>query len=153
MGMFSTLPILDSTPTTLLGTQTPQHTPRLNPKNLTLVHVEKFSHVVRALAPLAPPLVSLEMVNTLLALHPPDIDSMCLDFQLDSNFKLSVNYFKLSFLHMFHMLTHGPSSMVFKHLQDSFDHEDSRSGFIQLHQSCFLVAFGHIVWYNSNYQG
>ncbi len=49
------------------------------------VHWE-FTHVARALALLAPALAFSEMVNTLLALHPSDIDSpsqiLCWTFSL-----------------------------------------------------------------------
>jgi hypothetical protein len=46
---------------------------------------------------------------------------------------------------MSHLSADGPSSMVFKHLQDSFNFEDSTSGFIQLHQLCSHVAIDHIL--------
>lgn len=119
-------------------------------QSLTLGRVKEFSFVARALAPLTPPMASLRMVNTLLALYPPNIDSSCLDsllnFQPYSNFELSMNFFRLTFLHMFHLLAHGPFGMVFEHLWDSFDLGDSRSGFIQLHHLCFHVASSHILW-------
>jgi hypothetical protein len=34
---------------------------------------------------------------------------------------------------MSHLSAGGPFGMVFEHLQDSFDLEDSTNGFIQLH--------------------
>jgi hypothetical protein len=43
------------------------------------------------------------------------------------------------------MSAHG-FGMVFEHLRNSFDLEDSRSCFIQFHQLCFHVAFGCILW-------
>jgi hypothetical protein len=51
-----------------------------------------------------------------------------------------MDFFRSTFLCMSHLLTNGPSGMVFKHLQDYFDLEDSMNGFIQLHQLCSHVA-------------
>ncbi len=119
-------------------------------QSLTLGRVEEFSFVARDLAPLTPPLASLQMVNTLLALCPPNIDSPCLDsllnFQPYSNFEFSLNFFRSTFLHMFHLLAHGPFGMVFEHFWDYFDLGDSKIGFIQFHQLCFHVAFSCILW-------
>jgi hypothetical protein len=55
-----------------------------------------------------------------------------------------MNFFKLSFLHTFHLLTNGHFGMVFKHFQDFFDLEDSTNGFIQLQQLCSHVAVDFI---------
>jgi hypothetical protein len=52
------------------------------------------------------------------------------DFQLNSNLKLFVKFFKLTFLHI---SISGPFCMVFEHFWNSFDLEDSMNGFIQLH--------------------
>jgi hypothetical protein len=46
---------------------------------------------------------------------------------------------------MFHLLTNGPSNMVFEHFQNFFDHEDSANVFIQLQQLCSNVATNHIL--------
>ncbi len=51
--------------------------------NLTLGHIGEFVRVTKALAFLAPILVSLEIINTLLIWHPPYIYSPCFDSLLD----------------------------------------------------------------------
>jgi hypothetical protein len=43
--------------------------------NFALGHIREFARVVRALTFLAPALVSLEMINALLAIHPLNMDS------------------------------------------------------------------------------
>ncbi len=101
------------------------------------VHWE-FTHVAKAFALLALALAFSEMVNALLALHPSTIDSpsrsdSLLDFWLDLDLKLSMDFFRLIFLCMFHLLVAGSSGMVFEHLQAYFDHEDLTHGFIQFH--------------------
>ncbi len=87
-GHVSTLPILDSTLMAPPWGANSQAHPKVKPeglheRSLTLGHVKEFAHAARAFAPLAPPLASLEMVNTLLTLHPPNIDYMCLDSLFD----------------------------------------------------------------------
>jgi hypothetical protein len=52
--------------------------------------------------------------------------------------------FGSTFLCMFHLSIGGPSSMVFEHLQDSFNPKDLTSGFIQFHKLCFHVVVGRI---------
>jgi hypothetical protein len=70
--------------------------------NLTLKHAKEFAHAIRAFAPLAPTLTCLKMINALLALHRLDINSphsnSLLDFQLNLNLELFVDYFRLAFL-------------------------------------------------------
>jgi len=51
--------------------------------NFALGHIREFARVVRALTFLAPALVSLEMINALLAIHPLNMDSPYLDSLLD----------------------------------------------------------------------
>jgi hypothetical protein len=38
-----------------------------------------------------------------------------------------MDFFRFTFLQMFHLLVGGPFNLVFEHLQDSFDVEDSTS--------------------------
>jgi hypothetical protein len=56
-----------------------------------------------------------------------------------------MDFFRLTFLHMSHLLVGGPFGMVFKHLKDFFDFEDSTNGFIQLHWLCSHAAIGFIL--------
>jgi hypothetical protein len=115
----------------------------------TKFNLGEFAHAVRAFVPLAPTLASLETVSALLALHPLDTNlpysNSLLDFQSNLDFKLFVNSFRSIFWCMSHLLASGPSSMVFKHLQDSFNLKDSTSGFIQLHYLCSHVVANHIL--------
>jgi hypothetical protein len=68
-----------------------------------------------------------------------------LDFQLDSNLELSMDPFKVTFLHMFQLLASGIFVMVFEHLRDLFDLKDLMSGFIKFHQLCSHVVVGYIL--------
>lgn len=117
-------------------------------QSLTLGCVEEFTNVAKALAPLAPTLAFLKMINTLLVLHPLDTNSPylhpSLDFKPNLNLEFSADSFRSVFLPVFHLLTGGPLGMVLKYLQDYFDLEDSTNGFIQLHQLCSHVAVGRI---------
>jgi hypothetical protein len=45
---------------------------------------------------------------------------------------------------MSHLLANGFSGMVFDHLQDCIHPEDLTSGFLQLFQLSFHIAYGHI---------
>jgi len=47
--------------------------------------------------------------------------------------------FKLAFIHSTHLLARGPSSMVFKHLRDLFDLEDSTNDFSRLFLVCYYI--------------
>ncbi len=55
-----------------------------------------------------------------------------------------MDFFRSIFFCMSHLSTYGPSSTVFKHLQDYFHLKDSTNGFIQLHQLCSHVAINYI---------
>jgi hypothetical protein len=102
-----------------------------------LGRTREFARVVRAFAPFAPTLMFSKTVNTLLTLHPLDIDSPCsnslLNFQFDSDLELSMDFYRSIFLTMSHLSTSGPFGMVFEHFRNFFDLEDSTNGFIQLH--------------------
>lgn len=78
--------------------------------------VKEFVQTTRAFALLAPTLASVEIVNALLVLHSLDTQSLCLDYLLDlkpySNVKFFMDYFRLAFLCMSHLLACDPSSMV-----------------------------------------
>jgi hypothetical protein len=106
-------------------------------QSLALGCVKKFVCVARVLVPLVTTLVLLRTISVLLTLQPLNTDSPCsdlfLDFQLDSNLKLFIDFFKLAFLCMSHLLISGSFGMVFEHFRNIFDLKDSVNGFIQLH--------------------
>jgi hypothetical protein len=88
------------------------------------------------------------MVSALLTLHSlntnsPYLDSL-LNFQLDSNLKFFMDFFKSAFLRIFHLSYIGPFGMVFEHLWNFFNLKNSINGFIQLHQLCSYVAIDYI---------
>jgi hypothetical protein len=76
--------------------------------------------VAKVFAILTLALMSLEMVYALQTLLPSNLDSMysnsLMDFELDTNVKLSMDYFKSIFLHMSHLSTSGSLAMVFEHI-------------------------------------
>jgi hypothetical protein len=95
-------------------------------QSFSLRCVGEYLHATKVLAPLASTLTSSETINAskrfilCLILYQ---DSL-LDFQLNTNFKFSLDSFKLTFIQSPHLLVSGPSSMVLKHLQDLFDPKD-----------------------------
>ncbi len=115
--------------------------------SLALGYVEKYAHVLRALAPSASTSTSSKIVSTMQAPHPLVSLSPCphslMDFQSNGNLELPLDYFRSAFLHMSHLSLRRHFSMVFEHLWDAFDLEDSTNGFIQLHQLNSYVAMGH----------
>ncbi len=115
---------------------------------LTFGHVEKFVHVVRAFAFLALVPSSLEMIFVLQTLHYLNLDSpysnSLVDFQLNINMELSLDFFNLVFLHMSYLLISGSSGMPFEHFWDFSNLDDLASGFIQLHKQSSHVVVGHI---------
>jgi hypothetical protein len=116
---------------------------------LSLGCVGEFARATKALVPFAPTLASLESISALLTLHPLDTNlpysNSLLNLKSNLELKLFMNFFKLIFLRMSHLLASGHFGMVFEHLQDSFDPKDSTSGFIQLHQLHSHVATRHIL--------
>jgi len=82
-------------------------------QSLTLGHITEFACIAKTLS-------FLKTISALLGLHLLDINFPYLDFllnfQLDSNLKFFVDFFKLAFMHMSHLLTNDPSSMLFEHL-------------------------------------
>jgi hypothetical protein len=102
--------------------------------NLALGRTRKFARATMAFVPFTATMTSSKTVSALLALHSLDTNSpysdSLLDFQLYSNLELFMDSFRLTFLCMFHLLVGGPSSIVFKHLQDFFNPKDLASGFI-----------------------
>jgi hypothetical protein len=104
---------------------------------LAFGHVEKFVHVARAFALLTLVPSSLEMIFVLQTLHYLNLDSpysdSLMDFQLNINMELSVDFFYLIFLHMSHLLISGSSGMAFEHFWDFSNLDDLANGFIQLH--------------------
>jgi hypothetical protein len=71
---------------------------------------------------------SLEMVYELQALHPSYSNSLysnsLMGFESNTNVKLSMDYFKSIFLHMFHLSTSGLLTMVFEHIWVFFNPKD-----------------------------
>lgn len=126
MGASLILPNFDSTPVGPLMC-------RLG-RSFALGHIGKFACVTRVLAPFALILSSSKIISVLLALYPLDTNSPCLDslwdFQPNSNLELSVDFFRSTFLHMFHLSSSGLYGMVFEHLQDYFDLKDLVNGVI-----------------------
>jgi hypothetical protein len=97
-------------------------------QSFSLRCVGEYLHASKVLAPLASTLTSSKTINAFQTLHPlnlsyPYQDSL-LDFQLNSNLEFSLDFFKLTFIQSPHLLVSGPSSMVFKHLQDLFNAKD-----------------------------
>lgn len=116
---------------------------------MVLGHVEKYAHVVKALAPLASISTPSKIVSIFQTLHPsislsPRPHSL-MDFQQNGNLELSLDSFRSAFLHMSHFSSMGPFGMVFEHLCDAFDLKNSTSGFIQLHQLSSHVGMGHFL--------
>jgi hypothetical protein len=66
------------------------------------------------------------------------------DYELDQDFELSSNFFKLAFQFMPNPSTSGPFSIVFEHLRDYFHPKDFANGFPLLFQLCSHIAQGHI---------
>jgi hypothetical protein len=56
-----------------------------------------------------------------------------MNFQPNKDLKLSLDFFRLTFLRMSHLSRGGPFGMVFEHIWDVFDSKDFASSFIQLH--------------------
>jgi hypothetical protein len=52
-----------------------------------------------------------------------------MEFQLQTYLDFSLNIFRSTFIHSIQLLVGGPLGMVFEHLWDLFDLEDSTSGF------------------------
>jgi hypothetical protein len=101
---------------------------------LAFGHVKKFMHVVRAFTLLALVPSSLEMIFVLQTLHYlnldfPYLDSL-MDFQLDINVELCMDFFNSFFFHMSHLLASGSSCMAFVHFWDFLNVKDLGSGFI-----------------------
>lgn len=91
------------------------------------------------------------MICMLQAFHPLDLDSLylysLLVFYQDTNVELSMDVFRLAFLHMSHLSTCDLLGMVFKHFWNFFDIKDSTSGSIQFHQLISHVATSHIPYF------
>jgi hypothetical protein len=66
------------------------------------------------------------------------------DYELNQNFELSFDSFKLTFQHITKLSTSGPFKMALKHLWVCFHPKDSASGFPQSFQLYSHVAQGHI---------
>jgi hypothetical protein len=82
-----------------------------------------------------------------IALHPKSdgyFSFFLKDYEPDQDLEFSFYSFKLTFQGMPHLLTNGISGMVFEHLRNYYHPEDSTSGFPQLFQLCFHIAYNHI---------
>jgi len=56
------------------------------------------------------------------------LDSL-MEFQLEAQLDFSLDMFKSAFIHLVRLLVGGPLTMVFEHLWDIFDLEDSTNNF------------------------
>jgi hypothetical protein len=84
------------------------------------------------LAPFPPKPTSFNTALTLTTLH-LNLDGyfplFLENYELDQDFELSSDSFKLAFQRMPHLSISGPFGMVFEHLQDCFHPKDSTNGF------------------------
>jgi hypothetical protein len=92
---------------------------------------------MKAFAPLALAIASLDIISTLQAFHLLVLASpyykFFMNFQPNRALKLYLDSFKLIFMRMSHLSRRGPSGMVFEHIWDVFYSKDFASDFIQLH--------------------
>jgi hypothetical protein len=97
----------------------PQHDPRIRKCilcNFIFKCAKEYFQVTHVLAPFTPSPTSFDTTSILITLHPKSNGHFPLflkDYELDQNFKLSSNSFKLTFQHMLHLSASGPSMMVF----------------------------------------
>jgi len=114
-------------------------------QNLTLGCVKKFVGVARAFTLLNLTLASSKMISTLQTLHLSNLIFPCLDcmldFQLNTNVELHIDFFRSIFLRMSHLSIVFPLGMVFEHFWIFFYPKDLFSGFIQLQQLNSHVAY------------
>jgi hypothetical protein len=128
----------------------PQHDPPTHKhllSSLTLSHAGEYFRAARALAPFSPTPMSFDTTFALTTLHSESdgyFPFFLEDYELDQDFKLSSNSFKLTFQCMSHLSTSAPFGIIFEHLVNYFHPEDFASGFPQLFQLCFHIAQGHI---------
>ncbi len=115
--------------------------------NLVFGHAREYFRATWALGPFSLAPTSSDTTSVFTALH-LELNNYFLfflkDYELDQDFKLSFDSFKLTFKCMPHLLASGPFEMVFEHLRDCFHLKNSTSGFPQLFQLCFYIAKGHI---------
>jgi hypothetical protein len=68
-----------------------------------------------------------------------------MEFQLETNLNFSLNIFRSTFIHSTHLSTKITLSMVFEHLQNTFEPEDLANGFSQLFPMCYYVFIRRIL--------
>ncbi len=68
-----------------------------------------------------------------------------MEIQPNSDLEFSLDSFRSIFIRSLHLLACDFLSMLFEHLKNLFDLEDSTSGFPQLFQVCSHVVIGHIL--------
>jgi hypothetical protein len=103
--------------------------------------------LAHALAPFFLVPTSSNTTSTFTALHPELNGYFSLfleDYEPNQDLELSSIFFKLTFECMLHLLTNGPSRIVFEHFRNYFHRKDSASGFLQLFQLCSHIAQDHI---------
>ncbi len=84
--------------------------------NFVLRRTREYFWATCVLAPFTPTPTSSNTTSILMVLHLKSNDHFLLflkDYELNQDFKLSFNSFKLTFQHMLHLLASGPSGMVF----------------------------------------
>jgi hypothetical protein len=116
----------------------PQHDLRVHKcvlRNFIFRCAKEYSQVTHVLAPFTPTPTFFDTTSILTALHLESNGHFPLflkDCELDQDFKLSFNSFKLAFQRMLDLSVSGFSKMVFEHLRDYFHSKDSTNGFFQL---------------------
>jgi hypothetical protein len=68
-----------------------------------------------------------------------------MNFQPNVDLNFSLNFFKSRFIHMLHLSPIGPSSMLFKHLQNSFNPKDLINEFSELFLVCIYINVSHVL--------
>jgi hypothetical protein len=91
---------------------------------------------------------SSKTISVLQTFQPPNLSFPCqgflLDVQPNLNLEFTLDSFKSTFIWSSHLLVSGFSCIVFEHLQNLFDLEDSTNAFPQLFQVCSHVVMNHI---------
>jgi hypothetical protein len=111
--------------------------------NLVLGCAWKYSWTTCVLAPFSLALTSFDTTSIFITLHPKLEGFFPLflkDYELDQDFELLFNSFKVTFQCMPNLSISGFSRMVFKHFQDFFHLKDYANGFSHLFQLCFHIA-------------
>jgi len=105
-----------------------------------------YACVLKALTPFAWPQLHLKpsVFKCFISHICPPLAETPYYFQFDSDLEFSLDIFSSVFIQSLHHSTGGPLDMVFEHLWDLFDLQDSTNGFPQLFQVYSPVDMGHI---------